>query len=131
MATATATRRIKLNAAAAALPSLRAIILALSDSPPSADCTPVRFDNGVPVYRFRKQIIRCGSFTTADGRPFEDVPATLATWLSDFHAMKLANVPVPVPTKHDDTSADGNRGFVVDDRKSTRLNSSHLGISYA
>ena len=91
----------------------KAIIIALSDSA-AVECKPVRFDNGVPVYRFRKQVIRCGNFTTANGDPFEVTPATLRMWLSDFHRMRANDVPVPVPTRHDDTSADGNRGFVVD-----------------
>ena len=91
----------------------RAIILALSDLPP-AKCKPVRMDNGVPVYRFKKQIIRCGNFTTADGQPFEVTPKTLKLWLSDWHSMKAHDVPVPVPNKHDATGADENHGFVVD-----------------
>ncbi len=74
MATANATRRIRVKAPRPTLQ--QAIILALSDLPP-VKCKPVRMDNGVPVYRFKKQIIRCGNFTTADGQPFEVTPKTL------------------------------------------------------
>jgi hypothetical protein len=111
MATANATRRIRVKARRPALQ--QAIILALSDLPP-AKCKPVRIDNGVPVYRFKKQIIRCGNFTTADGQPFEVTPRTLTLWLSDWHSMKSHGVPVPVPNRHDATGADENHGFVTD-----------------
>ena len=111
MATANATRRIRVKAPRPTLQ--QAIILALSDLPP-AKCKPVRMDNGVPVYRFKKQIIRCGHFTTADGQPFEVTPKTLKLWLSDWHSMKSHGVPVPVPNRHDATGADENHGFVTD-----------------
>ena len=111
MATANATRRIRVKAPRPTLQ--QAIILALSDLPP-AKCKPVRMDNGVPVYRFKKQIIRCGNFTTADGQPFEVTPKTLKLWLSDWHSMKSHGVPVPVPNRHDATGADENHGFVTD-----------------
>ena len=111
MATANATRRIRVKAPRPTLQ--QAIILALSDLPP-AKCKPVRMDNGVPVYRFKKQIIRCGNFTTADGQPFEVTSKTLKLWLSDWHSMKSHGVPVPVPNRHDATGADENHGFVTD-----------------
>jgi hypothetical protein len=75
---------------------------------------PIRVDNGVPVYRFKKQIIRCGNFNTADGEPFTVDRQALAHWANTFKIMAANKVPVPVPADHAKVDGDGNRGFVVD-----------------
>ena len=90
------------------------LVLALQAAPAGVSVAPVRFDNGVPVYRFRKELIHCGKFTTADGTPFEVDPELLQHWAATFSNMKAQSVPVPVPINHDRVDGDGNRGFIVD-----------------
>lgn len=75
---------------------------------------PVRFDQGVPVYRFHKELIHCGRFTTADGAPFEVDRDLIRHWAMTFRSMRAHQVCVPVPIDHKRLDAEGNRGFVVD-----------------
>jgi len=83
----------------------------------SADGTqlkPIRFDNGVPVYRFRVQAIPSGKFLTADEQPFEVTPQTLQHWEQTFKAFANRGIPVPVLTgSHLEPTAEHSVGNVV------------------
>jgi hypothetical protein len=84
---------------------------------------PIRFDNGVPVYRFRVQAVPVGEFLTADNEPFKVTPQSLNHWAKTFKAFSNRGIPVPVlRTVHTDQQkidegtkavADASAGKVV------------------
>ena len=91
--------------------------LILTNTPaPAADIppTPVRFEHGVPVYRFRKELIHCGKFDLSDGTTLNVDRRQLQQWSATFSNMRSSGVAVPVPVAHDRVDGDGNRGFIVD-----------------
>jgi hypothetical protein len=91
-------------------------VLVLSATPATAvgdPAKPVRYEAGVPIYRFRKEIIRCGNFNTAEGQPFTVDRNSLKNWADTFRLMAANKVPVPVPADHMKIDGDSNRGYVV------------------
>lgn len=94
----------------------RTIALTLS-SAPAASIEPVRKDAaGLPVQRFRKELIRTGTFTKdADGVTFSVDRTTLAHWAATFSRMREAGYKAPVPVGHEGAAdPEKNRGWLVD-----------------
>jgi hypothetical protein len=93
------------------------MVLALSAKAFKASATPlkpVRFDNGVPVYRFRVQAVPTGRFLTADNQPFTVSSPTLKHWTQTFRAFSNRGIPVPVLTgTHLEPTAEHSVGRVV------------------
>lgn len=92
-------------------------------TPAGVSVAPVRTEQGQPVHRFRKELIRTGTYVKdADGITFAVDTGTLKHWQDTFAAMKANGVRVPVPKAHfkDDGTpyaaedADANRGWLVD-----------------
>jgi hypothetical protein len=94
----------------------RTIALTLS-SAPAASIEPVRKDAaGLPVQRFRKELIRTGTFTKdADGVTFSVDRKTLDHWAATFSRMREAGYKAPVPVGHEGAAdPEKNRGWLVD-----------------
>lgn len=72
-----------------------------------------RTEGGQPVKRFRKELIRSGSYCTADDTRFTVDGDALDNWVAEFSRMKAGGVKVPVPAGHT-TDPEANRGWVVD-----------------
>lgn len=87
-------------------------IIATETTPFLALAAP-RTEGGQPVKRFRKELIRTGSYCTADDVRFEVDGEALDNWVAEFSRMKSVGVKVPVPTSHT-TDPEANRGWVVD-----------------
>ena len=84
-----------------------------TETTPFLSLSPPRTEGGQPVKRFRKELIRSGSYRTADNVRFAVDDEALDNWVAEFSRMKAAGVKVPVPTSHT-TDPESNRGWVVD-----------------
>lgn len=75
-----------------------------------------RIENGVPVRRFRKDIIRTGSFVKAsDDLNFDVSTDTLDHWVAQFSQWTANGNKVPVPVTHKAAgNPKDNAGWVVD-----------------
>ena len=90
------------------------VVLSLkSESAAAISAKPIRYDNGVPVFRYRKEIIRCGRFFTNEGEPFTVDTSMLDHWAKTFKLMADNRVSVPIPSDHTAVNSDGARGRIV------------------
>lgn len=76
----------------------------------------VRFENGVPIYRFKKEIVRTGDFyKEADKLEFTVTTETLDHWEKEFDKWVRNGNKVSVPETHDGAQdPKANRGWVID-----------------
>src|SRR5262245_63873355 len=76
-------------------------------------------------------VVSYGPFPWADGLRSEDIDKVLGDnrilWLETAH-FRIGSTLKPIDVADD---VDARKEVLAEDRKSTRLNSSHLGISYA
>jgi hypothetical protein len=72
-----------------------------------------RTEGGQPVKRFRKELIRVGTYCTSDGLEFTVDESSIDNWSAQFSRMCSNGVKVPVPTSHTNDST-ANRGWMVD-----------------
>lgn len=84
-----------------------------TDTTPFIAMSAPRTEGGQPVKRFRKELIRTGSYRTIDDVEFTVDEAALDNWALQFSRMGNNGVKVPVPTGHT-TAAEANRGWMVD-----------------
>ena len=87
-------------------------VIATETTPFIAMSSP-RTEGGQPVKRFRKELIRTGSYRTADDTRFTVDGDALDNWVAEFSRMKSVGVKVPVPCRHT-TDPEANRGWVID-----------------
>lgn len=87
-------------------------VIAAETTPFLAMSAP-RTEGGQPVKRFRKELIRTGSYCTGDDVRFTVDDEALDNWAAEFSRMKSVGVKVPVPNGHT-TDPEANRGWVVD-----------------
>lgn len=85
-------------------------------SSPAISAGNVRIENGVPIYRYRKEVIKCGQyFKEADNIAFEVTQQTLDHWVATFAAFIAAGNKVPIPLTHYSGDNPGNNaGWIID-----------------
>lgn len=89
------------------------IILATPADPAQA-AGAVRTEGGLPVRRFRKEIVRAGRYTKdADGLEFSVTPEMLDRFAASTSAYLMAGNKIPMPVTHTD-DPEANRGWVRD-----------------
>ncbi len=75
---------------------------------------PVELEDGYPVQRFRKELIRVGTYThPIKGWTLEVTEARLDQWATAFHEMQQAGTRVPVNLDHNHAS-DKVKGWLYD-----------------
>jgi hypothetical protein len=91
--------------------------LLLHHSAPAISLSAVRIEDGVPVKRYRKELITTGKYIkAADGIEFEVTDDTLNHWVLAFAQWTASGNKVPVPLTHDNAdNPENNRGWVVDE----------------
>lgn len=85
----------------------------VTDTTPFLLLAAQRTEGGQPVKRFRKELIRTGTYRTADSVHFTVDTEALDNWALQFARMSGNGVKVPVPSGHN-TAPDANRGWMVD-----------------
>lgn len=96
--------------------AMNEIVYLSTEISPAVPVSSVRIEDGVPVHRYKKEVIRTGAFyKESDSLKFTVTPETLDHWVKVFQEWITNGNKVPIPEGHSaESDPSKNRGWVLD-----------------